>query len=49
LLIGKAAPVIDGYTGDQRFFPGFGQIYRNEYRETNLQQRLPPAERVKVR
>ncbi len=39
-LGGKPAPVIDGYTGDQRFFLGFGQIWRNKYREANLQQRL---------
>jgi putative endopeptidase len=39
-LGGKPAPVIDGYTGDQRFFLGFGQIWRNKYRDANLQQRL---------
>jgi putative endopeptidase len=39
-LGGKAAPLIDGYTGDQRFFLGFGQVWRNKYREANLQQRL---------
>lgn len=39
-LGGKAAPLIDGYTGDQRFFLGFGQIWRNKYRDANLQQRL---------
>ena len=27
-LAGKAAPVIDGFTGEQRLFIGFGQIWR---------------------
>ena len=40
-LGGKPAPVIDGLTGDQRFFLGFGQIWRAKYREANLRQRLP--------
>ncbi len=39
-LGGKSAPTIDGYSGDQRFFLGFGQVWRNKYREANLQQRL---------
>jgi len=37
-LEGKPAPVIDGYTGDQRFFLGFGQIWRQKYREPALLQ-----------
>jgi predicted metalloendopeptidase len=32
-LGGKPAPVIDGFTGDQRFFMGFGQIWRSKMRE----------------
>jgi predicted metalloendopeptidase len=32
-LGGKPAPVIDGFTGDQRFFMGFGQIWRMKMRE----------------
>jgi putative endopeptidase len=32
-LNGKPAPVIDGYTGDQRFFLGFAQIWRGKYRD----------------
>ncbi len=32
-LGGKAAPVIDGLTGDQRFFMGFAQIWRGKVRE----------------
>lgn len=39
-LKGKPAPVIGGYTGDQRFFLGFGQIWRTKYRDANLLQRL---------
>jgi putative endopeptidase len=39
-LGGKPAPVIDGYTGDQRFFLGFGQVWRNKYRDAALQQQL---------
>ncbi|QYF95084.1 M13 family peptidase [Massilia sp. PAMC28688] len=32
-LGGKPAPVIDGLTGDQRFFMGFGQVWRIKMRE----------------
>ena len=32
-LKGKPAPVIDGLTGDQRFFMGFGQVWRSKMRE----------------
>nr|WP_308605716.1 M13 family metallopeptidase [Massilia sp. DJPM01] len=32
-LGGKPAPVIDGLTGDQRFFMGFGQVWRMKMRE----------------
>ena len=39
-LNGKPAPVIDGFTGDQRFFLGFGQVWRNKYRDAALQQQL---------
>ena len=37
-LKGKPAPVIQGYTGDQRFFLGFGQVWRTKTRETLAQQ-----------
>ena len=37
-LSGKPAPVIDGYTGEQRFFLGFGQVWRGRYRDAFLQQ-----------
>ncbi|NIJ38405.1 putative endopeptidase [Sphingopyxis panaciterrae] len=39
-LGGKPAPVIDGFTGDQRFFLGWAQIWRRNYREADLRQRL---------
>lgn len=32
-LGGKPAPVLDGYSGDQRFFLGYGQIWRAKYRD----------------
>lgn len=34
------APVLDGYTGDQRFFLAWAQVWRRLYREDNLRQRL---------
>ena len=39
-LAGKEAPVIDGYTGDQRFFLGWAQVWRRKYREENLLTRI---------
>jgi len=39
-LKGKPAPVIGGYSGDQRFFLGFGQVWRTKYRDALLQQLL---------
>ncbi len=39
-LDGKPAPVIDGLTGDQRFFLGWAQIWRRLYREPELRRRL---------
>jgi len=39
-LDGKEAPVIDGTSGDQRFYLGWAQIWRRSYREENLRQRL---------
>ena len=32
--------MIDGFTGDQRFYLGFAQVWRRNYREPNLRQRL---------
>lgn len=39
-LGGKPAPVIAGVTGDQRFYLGYGQIWRTKYREPFLRQML---------
>jgi len=39
-LKGKPDKVIDGYTGDQRFFLGYGQVWRTKTREAALQQQL---------
>ena len=51
-LGGKPAPVIDGLTGDQRFFLGFAQIWRSAARDDDTRRRLvtdphsPPEDRV---
>ncbi|MFM2409528.1 MAG: hypothetical protein RL481_356 [Pseudomonadota bacterium] len=53
-LGGKEAPVLDGMTGDQRFFLGWAQVWRRNYREANLRNRLvtdshsPSTQRVWV-
>ncbi|KZN51235.1 M13 family metallopeptidase [Pseudoalteromonas luteoviolacea] len=39
-LNGQTAPEIDGYTGEQRFFMGWAQIWRREYRDEELRNRL---------
>ena len=39
-LGGAEAPVLDGTTGDQRFYLGWAQVWRRNYREANLRQRL---------
>ena len=39
-LNGKKAPVVEGYTGDQRFYLSFGQIWRSKMRESALRQQL---------
>jgi predicted metalloendopeptidase len=39
-LKGKEPPVIGGFTGDQRFFMGFAQIWRTKFRDEALRQRL---------
>lgn len=39
-LNGKEAPVMDGFTGDQRFFIGWAQVWRRNYREAELRKRL---------
>jgi putative endopeptidase len=48
-LDGQEAPVIDGLTGDQRFFLGFAQVWRGMEREASLRNRVmtanhPPSE-----
>ena len=39
-LGGKPDRVIDGYTGDQRFFLGYAQVWRNKYRDEALKQQI---------
>jgi putative endopeptidase len=39
-LGGRKAPVIDGFTGDQRFFLGWGQVWRTLFRNEALRQQL---------
>ena len=39
-LNGKEAPVMDGLTGDQRFFIGWSQVWRRKYRDEELVRRL---------
>lgn len=37
-LNGQPAPVIDGFTADQRFYFGWAQNYRSKYREATLRR-----------
>jgi putative endopeptidase len=39
-LDGRAGPVLDGYTGDQRFFIGWAQVWPRMYRDDELRKRL---------
>jgi putative endopeptidase len=39
-LDGKPAPVLDGLSGDQRFFIGWAQVWARKYREEELLNRL---------
>jgi putative endopeptidase len=39
-LGGKEASDIDGFTGDQRFFMGWAQVWRRKYRDEDLTKRL---------
>ncbi|NML05337.1 M13 family metallopeptidase [Sphingomonas sp. G-3-2-10] len=39
-LGGKAAPVIGGYSGDQRFYLGWAQVWRRNFREPAMRQRI---------
>ena len=39
-LDGEEAPVIDGFTGEQRFFMGWAQVWRTLWRDDALRQQL---------
>jgi predicted metalloendopeptidase len=39
-LGGKEAPVIDGLTGEQRFFMGYAQIWRSKYRDEAVRRQV---------
>jgi endothelin-converting enzyme/putative endopeptidase len=39
-LNGEAAPIIDGLTGDQRFFMGYAQIWRSKIVEKSMRNRV---------
>ncbi len=49
---GRQVPVIDGFSGEQRFFLGWAQLWRARFREETARQRLlidghsPPKFRV---
>ena len=51
-LNGQEAPVIDGLTGDQRFFMSWAQVWRSKYRDEATRQQMlsdphsPPNYRV---
>ena len=53
-LGGSPAPVLAGFSGEERFYLGWAQIWRRKYREANLLQRLltdphsPSEQRVAV-
>ena len=40
LMAGRDAPVIDGFTGEQRFFLGYAQVWRTVIRTDALRQQL---------
>ena len=39
-LGGKPSPTIDGFTGDQRFYLGYAQVWRTKYRDPILRQQV---------
>ena len=39
-LNGTSAPVIDGLSGDQRFFMGYAQIWRSKYRDEAVRRQV---------
>lgn len=48
-LNGKEAPVIDGLTGDQRFFLSFAQAWRDKAREDSIKQQVASDEHSPAR
>ena len=53
-LKGKPAPLLDGLTGDQRFYLGWAQVWRLKVRDDNARQRIvsdphsPPGARTMI-
>jgi putative endopeptidase len=43
-LNGKPSKVLGGFTGDQRFFFGFAQVWRQKYRDASLLQQVTTNE-----
>ena len=39
-LAGASAPVLDGFTGDQRFFLGYAQAWRSKQRDDAIRQQI---------
>jgi putative endopeptidase len=39
-LNGQQAPVLDGFTGEQRFFLGWAQVWQSKSREDALKNRI---------
>ncbi|MDV6331813.1 M13 family metallopeptidase [Asticcacaulis sp. 201] len=39
-LKGQPSPVLDGFTGDQRVFMGFAQVWRSKYRDDAIKQQV---------
>ncbi len=39
-LDGRTPPVLDGFTGDQRFFLAFAQVWRGKYRDGAMRQQV---------
>ncbi len=39
-LGGRPSSTLDGFTGEQRFFMGWSQVWRRKYRDDNLRMRL---------
>ena len=39
-LKGAESPVLDGFTGDQRVFMGFAQVWRSKYRDEAVKQQV---------